>query len=171
MDGENLAVVESAPKRECKLLSENNKDKYHDAIYMLLGEYPDNFFPGEFESLAEEDFKNGVIAVAMDANVPIGCLFLNPGNLECNWLAISKSVSARKSEVAKKLFETVFRSVPAGSKVFWYINTEDAVFEGKPVGVHFEPARRLYTSMGAKFTKVDDKFGKGNHAYLVEMVT
>jgi len=73
--------------------------------------------------------------------------------------------------IAKKLFQTVFDSVLKGTTIFWYVNAEDAVFEGKPVGASFEPARKLYRDMGATLTKVENKFGEGNHAYLAEVTT
>ena len=103
--------------------------------------------------------------------LPIGCLFFDSVTHECDWLAISKAVSGSKKEVAKKLFQTIFESVPSGTKVFWYINTEDAVFEGKPVGENFERGRSLYKEMGTIFTRVENKLGDGNHAYLVEYTT
>jgi hypothetical protein len=101
--------------------------------------------------------------------IPVGCLFFDTHTKECNWLAVSKTYEGNKSEVATKLFDTICASVPSGSKVFWYVNTEDAVWNGKPVGDHYEPARRLYERMGATFSRVEDKFGEGNHAYLVEI--
>lgn len=165
------ASHEREPDVETRFLVDGEKAKYQEAALNLLGEYPDNFFTDLFEESAGRDFETHKIAMSFSEDIPVGCLFLNPDTNECDWLAVTKKIKLDKSEVAKKLFQTVFDSVPKGTRVFWYINTEDAVFEGKPVGQYFERGRKLYVDMGATFTEVKNKFGEGNHAYLIEVVT
>lgn len=156
---------------EYKFLDEKEKEQYRDAVLGILQEYPDNFFTGLFEKVALADYEQNQIAVSFnEEGLPVGCVFFNPETNECDWLAVSKRVEGSKAEVAKKLFQIIFDTVPKGTKIFWYINTEDAEFEGKPVGAYFERGRKLYADMGAKFTRVENKLGLGNHAYLVEII-
>lgn len=163
--------IEKEPGFKARFLEESEKEKYREAVFGLLNEYPDHFFQGFFEAPAAEDFEKNQVVIATEGERAIGCIFFNTQTNECDWLAISKNLKGSKAPVARKLFETVFASVPQGTKVFWHVNTEDALFEGKPVGKAFEPARRLYREMGATFTKVENKYGEGNHGYLVEVIT
>ncbi len=171
MSVESHSTPEQVPHGIPRFLEENEKTQYKAAVLSLLKEYPGNFFPGLFEEFAENDYEQKQVAVAFDGESVIGCLFFDRATHECDWLAISKTVTGSKKEVAKKLFQTIFDSVAPGTKVFWYINTEDAVFEGKPVGENFERGRNLYSEMGAHFTRVENKFGERNHAYLVGYTT
>ena len=156
---------------EGHFLNAVEKKLYREDVFNLLAEYPENFFTGHFEALAKDAYNESEVVVAIEQNKPVGCLFFNRETGECDWLAVSKSVTGRKSDVAKKMFQSIFDTVPNGTKVFWYINTEDAVFEGRNVGTAFEPGRRLYREMGASFTRIANKFGEGNHAYLIEIET
>lgn len=166
-------TFEKNTQAEAMLLRDADKEIYHDAVFSLLGEYPDNFFTGLFEKDAQHDFDGGDVIVAKEEEEEtiVGCLFLNPETNELNWLAVSKNYTGDKKKVAKDMFAKAFAQIGSGSKAFWYVNAEDAVFEGKPVGEFFEPARRLYREMGATLTKVENKFGEGNHVYLVEIDT
>lgn len=168
---ESGTTYERESSIDSRFLSEDEKVQYKEATLALLGEYPDNFFTGLFEQAASQDFDKNKVVLSFNGNTPTGCLFYNPNTNECDFLAITKKILLDKSEVAKKLFQTIFDSVPKGTKVFWYINSEDAVFEGRPVGQNFARGRKLYTEMGATFTKIENKFGEGNHAYLVEVIT
>lgn len=146
-----------------------NKEKVHDEIFDLLHEYPQNFLHGHFETWADEDYKESEIMTAQYAGKIIGCLFYNKITHEFNWLAVSSKIPKGKREIAKKLFEHIFETLSEGTSFFWYVNTEDSVYDGYPeLGKYFEPARALYKSMGLTFTRVENKFGKGAHAYRVE---
>ena len=164
-------AYEREPSIEARFLAEEEKMQYKEAALSLLGEYPDNFFTGLFEQVASQDFDKSKVVMSFHGDIPTGCLFFNSDTNECDFLAITKKISLDKSEVAKKLFQAIFDSVPKGTCVFWYINSEDAVFEGRPVGQNFERGRKLYTEMGATFTKAENKFGEGNHAYLIQVTT
>jgi hypothetical protein len=51
------------------------------------------------------------------------------------------------------------------------VNTEDSTYPGYPdLGKDFEPARNLYRSMGLTFSREENKFGEGTHAYRVSGV-
>lgn len=152
------------------VLPNSEKPKYREQVMGLLKEYPDQFFVDLFVPHASADFELNQIVLAKEGEKLIGCLFYNPNTHECNWLAVSKSFVEKKKDVAEKLFDQVFNLVPKGTRVFWYVNTEDAVFEGREVGVAFEPARKLYEKMGTTRTRVENKFGNGNHAYLIEKI-
>ncbi len=168
---QELPRSERLSELETRFLTNDEKQRYEDDAIDLLGEYPDNFFSGLFEEPAREFYRAHKVVMSFHEGKPAGCLFFNDETNECYFLAVTKRMSLDKSEVAKKLFQTIFDSKPKGTKVFWYINAEDAVFEGKAVGQYFERGRKLYKEMGATFTKVENKFGEGNHAYLVEITT
>ena len=140
-------------------------------VLAILGEYPNNFFTGFFEELVASDFEVSDIAVAKIGQETVGCIFHKSETHEFDWLAIKREINVDKKQIAKNLFQTVFDTIPPGTPYFWYVNTEDAVFKGKPVGQYFEPARRLYRDMGLTFTKMPNKFGDGNHAYKIEGIT
>lgn len=146
-----------------------SKEVVQDEVFTLLHRYPENFLHGLFEVLAEQDYQNSEIMTANQEGKIIGCLFYNLQTREFNWLAVSPDLKTKKSEVAKKLFENVFATLPSGTDFHWYVNTEDSSYEGYPdLGKSFEPARRLYKNMGLQFTRVENKFGIGTHAYKVE---
>ncbi len=148
-----------------------HKEIDHDDIFALLHEYPDNFLHGLFEDDAERDYKDSLIAVAKQKNTIIGCVMYNPITSEFTWLAVSSQLKIGKSDIAKKLFESVFKTLSNGSTFYWYVNTEDSVYPGYPkLGSFFEPARRLYKAMGMKFTREENKLGLGTHVYKVEGV-
>jgi hypothetical protein len=150
-------------------LDESEKLKYQEEIMELLHQYPENFFLGKFEHLVNQDLVSNRVVLGKQGEEVIGCLFFNDSSRECNWLAVSKNYLGNKGELAKKMFQTVFDSVPSGSVVFWYVNTEDSVYEGENIGKYYSPARKLYSDLGARFTRVENKFGEGNHSYLVEV--
>jgi len=148
-----------------------HKEVDHDAIFALLHEYPDNFLHGLFEKDAERDYKDSLITVAKQGGAIIGCVMYNPITTEFTWLAVSPQLKIGKSEIAEKLFNSVFKTLPEGSSFYWYVNTEDSVYPGYPkLGSFFEPARRLYKAMGMKFTRKENKLGLGTHMYKVEGV-
>jgi hypothetical protein len=171
MSSESLGNNERIEHITPRFLNPDEKTRYKEQVIGILREYPGNFFTGIFEEYAERDYDTKEVAVATNGDTVVGCLFFDASSHECDWLAISKKIPGSKKEIAKKLFQTVFDSVPKGTRVFWYINTEDAIFEGKSVGEDFERGRALYKEMGTLFTRVENKFGEGNHAYLVEYTT
>lgn len=160
---------EKFPDITFEFLDNIEKEEVKEEVLDILRQYPDNFFPDYFND-AIDSFDSSKVVIANQGG-PIGCLFFKPETCECDFLAISRDFKGDKTEVAKKLFQVVFDSVPKGTVVYWYVNAEDAMFEGRPVGRYFAPARKLYLDMGAKFTKVSDKFGEGNHAYRIEITT
>ena len=141
----------------------------------LLHEYPDHFVHGLFEQYAEQDFQGSDIVVAYDKDAAIGCLMFNRTTNEYNWLAVKKDIKFSKAEIAKRLFESFYPTIESGTKVHFFVNTEDAQIPGQSEfsGKNFESARKLYRSMGLEIkekNRVEDKYGKGAHAYRVEWV-
>ena len=156
-----------------KIVEKN--DEIKGVVMELLHEYPDNFIHGFFEELAEKDFKGSDIMLAYDEDIPIGCLMFNRTTKEFNWLAVKRDIKIRKSEIAKRLFESFYPTIEPGTRVHMFPNTEDASFPGHPSfsGKNFEPARRLYRSMGLEMkeeNRVENKYGPGAHAYKVEWI-
>ncbi len=151
--------------------SENTKKDVMD----LLHEYPTHFIPGLFEKSAHEDFENSVILVAYDGNTPIGCLMFNRTTNEYNWLAVKKDIKFSKAEIAKRLFESFYPTIESGVEVHFFVNTEDAKIPGQSEfsGKNFEPARKLYRSMGWEMkeeNRVENYYGPGAHVYKVEWI-
>ena len=141
----------------------------------LLSSYPDNFIHGFFEPLVETDWVDSDILVAFDGKEAIGSIMFNRKNNEYNWLVVKKGTRFSKSEVAKKLFEYFYPSVPVGTPVHFFVNTEDSSFSPTPsfTGKSFEPARRLYRSMGLEMSesnRIENHYGPGAHVYKVEWV-
>jgi|GEM_PF-3532153 len=150
-------------------------EKVKTEVMDLLHEYPDNFVHGLFEKTAEQDFTNSDIVVAYDGSVVIGCLMFNRATSEFTWLAVKKGIKISKGEIAKRLFESFYPTIKPGVEVHFFVNTEDAQIADHPnfSGQNFEPARRLYRSMGLEIkeeNRVQDKFGTGAHAYEVKWV-
>lgn len=146
-----------------------DKTKDQDEVFQLLHTYPENFLHGLFEEDAKKDWDFSNIVIAKSGDKISGCLFFNPVTNEFTWLAVSPDIKEGKAKIARKLFETVFTTLQPGSEYFWYVNTEDSTYEGYPkLGEYFEPARRLYKKMGVTFTREENKFGKGAHAYRVD---
>jgi hypothetical protein len=138
----------------------------------LLHEYPENFVQGLFEKHAEQDFLESDIVVAYDEDIPIGCLMFNRATSEYNWLAVKNDIKFSKAEIAKRLFESFYSTIEQGEEVHLFVNTEDAQILDKPEfsGANFEPARKLYRSMGLELKegdRVENKYGAGSHAYRV----
>jgi hypothetical protein len=148
-------------------------EKVRGEVMDLLHEYPQNFVHGLFEQYAEQDFAESDIIVAYDGNTPIGCLMFNRTTNEYNWLAVKKDVKFSKTEIAKRLFESFYPTIQSGTEVHFFVNTEDAQIPGQSdfSGKNFEPARKLYRSMGLELkeeNRVENKYGQGAHAYRVE---
>lgn len=144
-------------------------------IMNLLRQYPDQFVPGLFETSAEQDFENSDTMIARDDDKVAGCLMFDRQKNEFNWLAIDRKIKISKSKIAKLLFENFYKTIPPGTPVHFFVNTEDASIPDQSSfsGRKFEAARRLYRSMGLEIKKenrVEDKFGPGAHAYKVEWI-
>ena len=150
----------------------DKNEKVRTDIINLLHEYPENFVHGLFEQQAEQDFSDSEIVVAYDGETPIGCLMFNRKNNEYNWLTVKRSIKFSKAEIAKRLFESFYPAIEPGTEVHFFVNTEDAQIPGQTTfsGQNFEPARKLYRSMGLELkeeNRVEDKYGPGAHAYKV----
>ncbi|OGG55245.1 hypothetical protein A3D62_01525 [Candidatus Kaiserbacteria bacterium RIFCSPHIGHO2_02_FULL_49_11] len=150
-------------------------DKIKAEVMELLHQYPDHFVHGLVEEYVEQDFAESDIVIAYDKGVPIGCLMFNRVSNEFNWLAVSRDAKARRSEIAKRLFESFYPTIEVGVEVHFFVNTEDASITGHPSfsGKNFEPARNLYRSMGLEIkneNRVENKYGPGGHAYRVAWV-
>lgn len=156
-----------------KIVEKNEKVKNN--VMDLLHEYPQNFVHGLFEQYAEQDFASSEIVVAYDENVTIGCLMFNRATSGYNWLAVKKDIKLSKTEIAKRLFESFYPTIEKGTEVHFFVNTEDAQISGQSYfsGKNFEPARKLYRSMGLEIkeeNRVENKYGQGAHAYRVEWI-
>lgn len=163
--------LENEPRTNFEIAEKNEKLK--NEIIELLHQYPDHFVPGLFEEVAKQDFDNSDIMVAVRNNRIVGCLMFDRQTNEFNWLAVSKEIEDSKAEIAKKLFENFYPTVEPGTSVHFFVNTEDAripeqeTFSGK----NFEPAIKLYRSMGFELNAeniINDYYGKGAHVYKVE---
>ena len=150
-------------------------DQVKKDVMDLLHQYPDHFVHGLFEQYAEQDFQDSDIVLAHDGNTAIGCLMFNRTTNEYNWLAIKRDIPFSKTEIAKRLFESFYPTIKPGTVVHLFVNTEDAKIPDRPnfSGKNFEPARKLYTSMGLGIkeeNRIEDKYGPGAHAYRVEWI-
>ncbi len=165
----NVSEEASKPKIEIAEKNDNLKKR----VMELLHQYPDHFVPGLFEEVAEKDFDSSDIMVAKINNQVIGCLMFNRKTNQFNWLAISKTIKREKAEIAKQLFENFYPTIERGTFVHFFVNTEDASIPRQDSfsGKKFEPARRLYKSMGLILDDkniIKDYYGKGAHVYRVE---
>lgn len=168
-----IELEKSIENVEFKIVEKNEKNK--NDVLDLLHEYPQNFVHGLFEQYAEQDFVSSDIVVAYNENIPIGCLMFNKIINEYKWLAVKKGIKFSKTEIAKRLFESFYPIIKQGAKVHFFVNTEDAQIPGQAdfSGKNFEPARKLYRSMGLEIkaeNRVENKYGQGAHAYRVEWV-
>ena len=166
-----IELEKSIENVDFKVVEKSGKVKKD--VMDLLHEYPNHFVPGLFEESAEKDFDDSDIMLAYDEDVPIGCLMFNRTTKEFNWLAVKRNTKIQRSEVAKRLFESFYPSIEPGTKVIAFPNTEDASIPDKPTfsGENFEPARRIYRSMGWEMNeenRVENKYGQGGHVYRVE---
>lgn len=153
-------------------IAEKN-EKLKNEVFKLSHQYPDHFIPGLFEKIAEPDFENSDIMVAVRNNQIVGCLMFDRQTKEFNWLAVSKEIEDSKAEIAKKLFENFYPTIEPGTSVHLFVNTEDAHIPGQETfsGKNFEPARKLYRSMGWDMKEeniIKDYYGEGAHVYKVE---
>ena len=150
-------------------------DVVKQQVMDLLHEYPNHFVHGLFEEHAERDFQEADTAVAYRAGEIVGCLMFNRQTNEYRWLAVTRSISGSKRVIAKRLFESFYPTLEPGTEVHLFVNTEDARIADAPQfsGEQFEPARKLYRSMGlelASKNRVENKYGDGAHAYRVAWI-
>ena len=170
----NTHIKEYIEHLEFKIAEKNEQTKTD--IMNILHEYPEQFIHGVFEALVDADYATSDIIVAYDGERVVGCLMFDRASNEFNWLAVEKDVKVPKSEIAKKLFETVYSTLPQGTEVHLYVNTEDAHYPGYPdfSGKNFERARNFYrSSMGLEINeenREENKYGPGAHAYKVAWV-
>jgi hypothetical protein len=156
-----------------KIVEKNEKIK--SDVMDLLHEYPQNFVHGLFEKYAEQDFQDSDVAIAYEGNRAIGCLMFNKETNEFNWLAVKKDLAFSKPEIAKCLFESFYPTINPGTEVHFFVNTENAQIPGQPNfhGKNFEPARKLYRSMGLEMkdeNRVESKYGSGAYDYRVAWI-
>ena len=152
-----------------------NSEKNKKVVMDLLHEYPNHFVPGLFEKSAEKDFEDSDIMIAYDGDTPIGCVMLHKVTREYNWMAVKRDTKIRRSEVARRLFESFYPTIPPGTKLTAFPNTEDAFIPGHPSfsGKNFEAARKIYREMGWEMkeeNRVENKYGQGAHVYRVEWI-
>ncbi len=160
---------------EIEFKIEEKSDQLKKQVMNLLHEYPDHFIHGLFESSAEEDFQKSIIACAHRDSLLVGCLMYSPINNEFNWLATKRHMGLNKQQIAKGLFETGYKTIPKGTAVHLFVNTEDASIPGTSSfsGKNFDPARDFYRSIGLEIkeeNRIENKYGPGAHAYKVSWV-
>ena len=169
-------MVQNQSQKVTVKIAEKN-ERLKTRVMELLHEWPDQFVHGLFEETAEKDFNESDIAIAIIGDEIVGCLMFNRKTTnEFNWLAVSKKIErGSKAPIAKQLFEKFFSTIESGTTVCFFPNTEDAFiseiesFSGKS----FEPARRLYRSMGFELKEENimlDHYGPGAYVYKVEWV-
>jgi len=135
-------------------------------LFELLAQYPDQFIPGIYEDLVQKDLEESDIFMATEDNKPIAVVLFNRSSGELGWLSVDKQSKHSKSEIVKKIFSNVTSGLERGTKVFFYVNTEDSF-----IGKRFKAARKLYKEMGFDLNNspiIKDHYGKGAHVYKVE---